>query len=282
MTSTPSSSPSTRRPRVIGILALIGAAVLSASYFTYGTSFHDIRTQWGMFYTHIRPGWILTRASEIDHAFDTNPDAWTTMFVRAAYGRWRLRPLAPEPFDDIMKEYEHGWWLCPSKEVWESKFKQYDETWEKKRKEAMADKKALAKRLAIQFSHPNKDEILVRFPTHPYTFETGSRLTLLVDSTPDSVPKTPIRVFWSTEKAPGRAAYRRRLATWHTINGAPKGKQRLSIDVDLSWEPVWMYSGSRATSLWYDSPGAAKWTIAGVLFGDDPLLTDLRKPHKAP
>jgi len=272
MTTPPASRYARLRSRLLGLAALFAAAVLSVYYFRYDDSLTDVRRQWGMFYPNLRPGWALLRESEIDYAFNTNPDMWTTLAVRTAYGRWRLRNVAPEAFDQIMDDYDRGWWLSPNRDVWEKKFSEYDSNWIAERQGRLADPKGIEDRTRAVVEQTTTNTLLIRFPGRPLTADTGTLLRLIVDATPNEAPTAPIYLYWETEKASGRASQRRRMATWHLVDGAPEGKQRVIVEVDLSWEPVWMYSESRVRGLHYRAPSAERWTFVRMEFGDSPLL----------
>lgn len=273
-------SASVRRGWIVGILALLASAFLSVTYFTHGDSRADIRKQWTEFYPRVRPGWAELKPSEIDYAFNNNPDVWTTLAVRTAYGRWRLRDAAPEAFDRIMTDYERGWWFAPNREIWSSKFQMWDEAWLEMRVKTLtsatssSDREALDRKLAVAYERPDDGRLVIRFPGRPTTPEVGTRIRLVVDVLPGDLPAQPVKVYWETERAPGMAAHRRRLATWSEIDGAPEGRQRIAIDLDLSWEPVWIYSGSIPRGLHVRVPGTnvGRWETVTVEFGDSEWL----------
>ncbi len=271
-----------RRGRILGIVALVAAAPLALSYFTYGKSLSDTRELASMFYRRLHPGWALLREGEIESAFTGNPDLWTTLAVRAAYGRWRLRGVAPEAFDNLMKDYGRGWWIAPGRAAWVRIFETHDAQWLAAR--AGAKSKTAEKSASIETTSERvgENDCVVRFPTEPETPEVGSLVGFVFEAAPEDVVTTaPVRVFWETRRAPGVVAHRRRLGSVTSLDGAPPGRLRFRVDVDLSWESAWMDSGSAVRGFDFRGNGLGRWNLVRIEFGDSPLLKATENPSQA-
>jgi hypothetical protein len=120
---------------------------------------------------------------------------------------------------------------------------------------------------------------MVPLPREVATPQIGTLIRVIVDM-PENCAKDPRapRVFWVTHLAPEVVPYRRRLALRRQLPGAPEGWQRVSLEIDLSWEPAWLVPRAHPGPLRIHAENAHEWKAIRIEFADGPLLSPRIEP----
>ncbi|MGI8905269.1 MAG: hypothetical protein ACR2IE_02120 [Candidatus Sumerlaeaceae bacterium] len=263
---------SPRRRTLAGITALVASTALSAYYF-FGVE-NGVRSAgdpWRNFYSLLHPGWIKLSEQEIrDVLRKGNAEPMTLLAIRTALGRWRLKDIAPEAFPNVMHNYQQGLWLTDDVDAWTRALQWLDENWKDARRRAHLSAQPVP---PPSITREGTDGLIIVFPEGTSAHQLGSRLRIAADAPPNVVPEQAPKIYWETEQAAGVSPYRRRLTAWDvSTTTTAAGMHRVSLELDLSWEPFWIAPGVRPKALHLRNPGASKWRNIAAEFDDSPLL----------
>jgi hypothetical protein len=245
-------------------LSICAAAILSWLYFRVNSI-----DRFSPFYDAARTEFLSADVGILRNAQRSGVmDEWQTMVYRTALGRWRLRPMASEPFDNLMRDFSSGWWTCSSAEEWSTMLQRLDDEWREARRRAIA---TASGQPGLSIRAQSNRAMVITFHGNNSS-EIGSVIQVTFEVPQGHAPRSPIRVLWTTVEMPDLSPSRRRLAMVNPESGAVAGKQRFTIMIDMSWEPAWLSPATHPRYLALEGENCQEWNPIRAKFGDSDLL----------
>lgn len=261
-----------RLQTIAAVLVLVAAIPLGYSYATYPVNARERAVPAFLFaakkwvlesykWFYMNEAELATRLSEPDM------DLWHSVVFRTALTRWRLRDSYPELYDALHERWARGWWVIPPPVAWSAALEKHDRRWLAARRNAI-EGGGVPQMRGIRVAAED-DGTGIWFPQGVRTGELGSVITVIADVAADRIPAKP-RVVWCVT-TPRLEGHRRRLGAVRKLEGAPAGRQRIAVDLDMSSEPLWLNPGTVPVRLlFFESllPG----DVVAMEFSDSPLL----------
>lgn len=268
------AAPPRHEDRILSMLLILATAGLGYYYFVaYETSGH-FRRDAPKFYHQIVndfPGWMRLTSGEVRHALKTGDvNEFDSYVLRALLVRWRHRNISEQLFENLLADYEKGWWLSPESEQWREMLQTHDQQWLALRKRSI-DTIAL-EQLQSQIALQTRGEdgfTRVSFAKGVKTHHLGSRLQMRM-RLPEGQVASRIGVYWGTNKE-GYVAWQFRRTSVTRVPGAPEGFVDYLHRLDFSWEPAWMALEAAPKFIDFRQAIDPK-TIQSIGFDDSPLL----------
>jgi len=258
------------RVRAIAAWMLVMAALPMAFHYFSRPGASDVaKAHREIFWQGMDLSWLETTSAELRAAaLDRDPDPFEIILLRAALARWRVRGLSERSYDLLFERWERGWWTIPPKAEWDALMAEIDQRWLDARSSALMEG-VTSPRVAI---HRQGDLVALRFEPPVETTHLGSAIKVVWETERAGLPVVAPEVGWITDRA-AASPYQRRVGLWNALaEQGTDGKDRFEIELDFSWEPVWLRPGTRVGALVFKVPGGARWDLVRMNGVDSPLL----------
>lgn len=226
-----------------GIVCIILSLILSINYFTFKDTAEALKKLNHSFYARLNMKWFKTGKEALSESIrSVTATPWQTVIIRSAYGRWRLKSIAPEAFGNLMQYYENSLFLLPSAKDFNEIFTASDKKWLSARKEKLLTSGEEIKYTVI---HEESGLYEIKFPPFTYISSLGSMIRITVDMPAGELPYSKFRLLWCTDKSAYYDGYRSRIGLCLPEVQPLGEKNRYTIEFDMSWEPSWISSDLR-------------------------------------
>lgn len=260
------------------VLLIAAAASLANVYFKQIPKAPEVwDTARDKFYAKVSAHWLRPDVTTMTAQLRTGPrDTFDQLVLNTAFGRWRMKDVAPHAFSRVAEAYREGMWDSGFVDDLAPVFKELDARWLRERQQVLA-RGGIG--VMPEVKPVENAGFSLIFPENTRTVDLGSLIEVAFTVSPGSAPQQRVNAYWITEQDPEPSNDRNRLCTVVDMRETSGGLPVQHVLMDMADCPEWIYTGTILKRIVFlADDGEVHWSPYAYRFKDSPLF----KPEEAP